>query len=102
MREICSIRKLRKVMMRYLGDYIMSNGKNTKTIQHRVSLGNGALAQIKSMLENINLGRHYFKTAFLLRESIFLNGILFSSEAWYGLSMEEVNQLENIQREMTT
>ena len=81
---------------KYLGDYIMSSGKNTKTIQHRVSLGNGALAQIKSMLENINLGRHYFKTAFLLRESIFLNGILFSSEAWYGLSMEEVNQLEKL------
>ena len=81
---------------KYLGDYIMSSGKNTHTIQHRVSLGNGALAQIKSILENTNLGRHYFKTAFLLRESIFLNGILFSSEAWYGVTMEEINQLEKL------
>ena len=66
---------------KYLGDFITCSGKNTDTISHRVSLGNGALAQIRSILENIRLGSNYFKTAFLLRESIFLNGILFSSES---------------------
>ena len=81
---------------KYLGDFIMSSGKNTDTINHRVSLGNGALAQIRSILENMSLGSHYFKTAFLLRESIFLNGILFSSEAWYRVTEEEVNQLEKM------
>ena len=81
---------------KYLGDYITSSGNNKDTINHRVSLGNGALAQIRSILENISLGRHYFKTAFLLRESIFLNGMLFSSESWYGVTEEEVSQLEKL------
>ena len=81
---------------KYLGYYITSSGNNKDTINHRVSLGNGALAQIRSILENISLGRHYFKTAFLLRESIFLNGMLFSSESWYGVTKEEVSQLEKL------
>ena len=81
---------------KYLGDFITSSGKNTDTISHRVSLGNGALAHIRSILDNISLGRHYFKTAFLLRESFFLNGILFSSEAWYGITEEEIDQLEKL------
>ena len=81
---------------KYLGDFISSNGTNTDTIRHRVSLGNGAVAQIKSILESLSLGRHYFKTAFLLRESIFLNGILYSSESWYGIKKEEISQLEKL------
>ena len=81
---------------KYLGDFITSSGKNTDTIIHRVSLGNGALAQIRNILENVSLGRHYFNTAFLLRESIFLNGILFSSESWYGVTQEQISQLEKL------
>ena len=81
---------------KYLGDYITSSGTNTDTIHHRVSLGNGALAQIRSILENIPLGKQYFKTAFLLRESIFLNGILYSSESWYGVTEQDISQLEKL------
>ena len=58
--------------------------------------GNGVIAKIKSMLENINLGEHYFKTAFLLRESMFLNGVIYSSESWYGVTEEEIGELEKL------
>ena len=50
------------------------------------------------MLESISLGAHYFKIAFLLRESLFLNGILYSSESWYGLKNAEVNELEKLDK----
>ena len=54
------------------------------------------IAKIKSMLENIYLGEHYFKTAFLLRESMFLNGVIYSSESWYGVTEEEISELEKL------
>ena len=44
----------------------------------------------------MSLGKHYFKIAFLLRESLFLNGILYSSEAWYGLTKSEIADLEKV------
>ena len=81
---------------KYLGDFISETGSNTETIKHRVSVGNGVIAQIKSILGNMHLGEHYFKIAFLLRESLFLNGILYSSEAWYGLKDSEIHELEKI------
>ena len=83
---------------KYLGDFISSSGANTETIESRVSAGNGIIAKIKSILENMCLGKHYFKIAFLLRESLFLNGILYSSEAWYGLKRSEVEELEKVDR----
>ena len=34
----------------------------------------------------------------LLRESLFLNGILYSSEAWYGLKKTEIDDLEKLDK----
>ena len=48
------------------------------------------------MLENMSLGKHYFKTAFLLRESMFLNGVIYSSESWYRVTEEEIEELEKL------
>ena len=81
---------------KYLGDFISSTGSNSETIKHRVSIGNGVIAKIKSILENMILGKHYFKIALLLRDSLFLNGILYSSEAWYGLKESEIMELEKL------
>ena len=52
----------------------------------------------KNILESVSLGEHYFKIAFLLRESLFLNGILFSSESWYGLKEMEIKELEKLDK----
>ena len=81
---------------KYLGDYISSTGGNKETIKHRVSIGNGVISKIKSMLENMSLGKHYFKTAFFLRESMFLNGVIYSSESWYRVTEEEIEELEKL------
>ena len=50
------------------------------------------------MLEKVTLGAHYFRIAILLRESIFLNGILTNAEVWYGVSTTQVSQLEAVDR----
>ena len=44
----------------------------------------------------INLGEHYFETVTLLRESVFLNGILTNAEIWYSLTKDEIKELEDL------
>ena len=80
----------------YLGDVISFDGSNTLNIKHRVSKGNGIIAKIKDMLVSLSLGKHYFRIALLLRESMLINGIITSAESWYGLRKSEIDQLEDL------
>ena len=50
------------------------------------------------MLEKVTLGHHYFKIAMLLRERLFLNGILTNSEVWYGMKKSEIKELEALDK----
>ena len=45
---------------KYIGDYIMENGKHTKTIKSRVSKCIGLIAEITSMLKILCLGKFHF------------------------------------------
>ena len=36
------------------------------------------------------------KSAVLLRESLFVNGLLFNSEVWYNISEQELEDLEEV------
>ena len=65
----------------YLGDVIQSDGKNTKNIKQRVSKGIGIISQIFTILENTAFGSSYFEIAFLLRESLLVNSVLFNCGA---------------------
>ena len=50
------------------------------------------------ILEEVCFGQFYFDTAVLLLESIFINGILSSIEANYGLTKEDIEKLEVLDR----
>ena len=50
------------------------------------------------MLEELCLGHYYFETAVLLRESVFLNGSLTNIEVCYGLTKENINTLETLDK----
>ena len=82
----------------YLGDVVRADGKNSSNIQNRVSKGIGLISQIMIILETVSFGKSYFKIALILRESIFLNGILTNVEVWYGLSKSEIEELESVDR----
>ena len=82
----------------YLGDLISSDGKNKKNVEKRISKGLGIITQIMNLLEIISFGSHYFDIALLLRESMFINGILFNAEVWYGLTRAEVGEFEKLDR----
>ena len=82
----------------YLGDLISSDGKNKKNVEKRISKGLGIITQVINLLETISFGQHYIEIALLLRESLFLNGILFNAEVWYGMTKFEVNEFEKLDR----
>ena len=58
----------------------------------------GYISQIMTILEEMCFGKFYFDSALLLRESIFINGILSSIEATYGLTSQDVENLEILDR----
>ena len=82
----------------YLGDVICGDGSNKMNIAKRVAKGHGKIAHIISMIENLSLGKHYFKIAILLRDTLFLSAILTNSEVWYKLTETEIEELEMLDR----
>ena len=52
------------------------------------------------MLQEISFGKHYFEIATILRDSLFINGILWNMETWYDVKEKEIVDLEkNISNE---
>ena len=84
----------------YLGDIISEDGKNSKNIRSRIAKGVGIISEIMTLLESVTLGEHYFSTAVLFRESKFLNGILTNCDIWYGITKDEINQFESLDRSL--
>ena len=78
----------------YLGFIVSNDSLNRKNIEFRCGKGMGYISQIMLILEEIVFGQFYFETAVLLRESIFVNGLLSNIEVSYALTMEEIDKLE--------
>ena len=49
-----------------------------------------------SILTEIPLGRHKMDTAMKLREVMLINGILYNSEAWHGVTQKNIKTLQSI------
>ena len=80
----------------YLGDILSSDGKNSKNIKSRISKGIGIISQIINILDEVSFGPFLFEVALLLRESMFINGMLTNAEIWYNFSEKEVKEFENL------
>ena len=106
--EHCPILKVHGTVMQaatydtYLGDIISSDGKNKLNLENRVLKGRGKVAEIIGMISKISLGKHYFRIAILLRETLFLSSVLTNSEVWYRLSQADLNDLEMLDRNLIT
>ena len=80
----------------YLWDIVSNDGKNTKNINNRIVRGIGKINDILNILSKFPLGKFYFKTALMLRESLFLNSVLTNVDIWYGITKTEIKQLDNL------
>ena len=82
----------------YLGDVLVTDGKINENIKFRYEKGLGIINQVISMLKEITFGYFYFEIAMLFRVSMFLNGILGSSEVLFGINKEHIETLEKCDR----
>ena len=80
----------------YLGDIISNDGKISHTIEDRTSRGLGIVSQIFDLLKDVNFGYHHFEAAMALRESYLVNGMLFNSEVWYGVTKVHIDRLQSV------
>ena len=53
-----------------------------------------------AILNDIPLGRHKMDIAMKLREVMLINGILYNSEAWHGLTEAHVKTLQSIDEDL--
>ena len=81
---------------KYLGDIIDKNGTVQATIEKRKFKREGIMSKIISIVEEIPLGKHKVEVALKLREAMLLNGILYNSEAWHGLTNAQIEKLESV------
>ena len=79
---------------KYLGDIISVDGRNSKNIAARKAKAIGIVNGIMSILQDVCFGPFHFEVAIMLRDSLFINSVLVNSEAWYGLTENEVIELE--------
>ena len=79
---------------KYLGDYIVSSGKLTPNIEARRNRAQGIISDILTILEDVPLGNRKLEIGLKLRQAMFINGVLYSSEAWSSISEAEYRMLE--------
>ena len=75
---------------KYLGDIIDSTGSLEATIEHRQKKGDGIVSEILSIINEIPLGKYKVEVVLKLREAMLINGILFNSEAWHGVTLAQI------------
>ena len=81
---------------KYLGDFVSSNGKIRVTIEERKSKALAMVSEITAILDDIPLGKYKMEIGLKLRQAMFINGVLFNSEAWHGVTEADIKILEQI------
>ncbi len=85
-------------LTKYLGDIFNSKGNNEDLMNDRVKRGKAAMISIQGFMREICLGVHTLSVYRLLHNSIFLQGILFNSQAWSNLTERDIKKIAVVQR----
>ena len=81
---------------KYLGDQLVNTAKIKETIEDRKSKGYGIVSEILAILNEIPLGIYKLEMGLKLRQAMLVNGILFNSEGWHGVTEEDIRTLEKV------
>ena len=79
-----------------LGDLINTTGNIKATVADRVARGYGIISEIRAIISEVPLGRYKLEIGLQLRQAMFLNGLLYNSEAWHSVTQEDVTALEKL------
>ena len=70
----------------YLGDIISNKGTLEATIKARKLKGYSYISEIRALLSDMPFGHRRVEVGRILRDAMFVNGILCNSEAWHNIS----------------
>ena len=85
---------MKKQVAKYLGNILSTEGGINETIEDRRNKGWGRIASILVILSEVDMGAHRLEAGLRLREAILINGMLYSAEAWSGVSQKHLARLE--------
>jgi hypothetical protein len=80
----------------YLGDIIHKSGKIRPNIESRIAKGFGRVNNILAIVKETPLGWAKVKAGLMLREALLVNGMMFNSEAWHGVTKKDTIDLERV------
>ena len=84
----------KKDSTKYLGNILSSKGGVAETVEDRRTKGWGKIAQVMGILGVVDMGTHRLEVGLLLREAILVNSLLYSAEAWSGITEKQLARLE--------
>ena len=81
---------------KYLGNFVSSSGGCEETIEDRRMKGWGKISTIMGILGAVDMGCNRLEAGLLLRQSILVNSLLYSAEAWSGVTEKQLARLESV------
>ena len=85
---------------KYLGDIVTSTGKIKHTIEYRKNRACAIDAKILVIIADVPLGKYKIEIGLKLRQAMLLNGVLFNSESWHGVTDNDMKTLESIDEQL--
>ena len=82
---------------KYLGN-IVSNSGNNPNIENRRKIGFKAISDILPMLKEDGSTSFYILCGLIFRDAVLKCKLLLNSEVWHGLTVNQVNKLEDIDK----
>ena len=83
---------------KYLGDIISSKGTLDETIKDRKLKGYSYISEIRALLSDMPFGHRRIEVGLMLRDAMFVNGILTNSEVWHSITNKNIEDLEVMDR----
>ena len=85
---------------KYLGDTISEKGTVQSTIDDRLVKAWSYVSEISAIINEFPFGNKRIQVGLMLREAMFLNGVLYSSEAWHGVTEAHISQIELVDHQL--
>ena len=84
-------------LAQYLGDIFNATGTNEDLVEDRVKKGKACTICAMSLCAEVTMGIYLIQTLLLLYRSVFLQVVLYNSQAWSNLTSNDVNNLQVVQ-----
>ena len=83
---------------KYLGNIISTKGTLDRTIKDRKLKGYSYISEIRALLPDMPFGHRRIEVGIMLRDAMFVNGVLTNSEVWHSISEQNIEDLEVMDR----